>query len=101
MIIKSIIFFAIMFFVIYRFGNIVSKLVGDKEKENNLLYGFLLLIGINQIILTPCILIHTSFKIAFCLVFIKRYHKFTLHYIFLFYNCYIVILKLFQNRSKL
>ena len=49
MIIKSIIFFAIMFFVIYRFGNIVSKLVGDKEKENNLLYGFLLLIGINQI----------------------------------------------------
>ena len=68
MIIKSIIFFAIMFFVIYRFGNIVSKLVGDKEKENNLVYGFLLLIGINQIILTPCILIHTSFKIAFCLV---------------------------------
>ena len=48
-------------------GKIVSKFIGDKEIENNLLYGALLLIGSNQIILTPCILLHTSFKIAFYL----------------------------------
>lgn len=68
MIIKSIIFFVVMFWVIYRFGNIISKLIGDKEKENNLIYGILLLIGSNQIILTPCILMHTSFNIAFWLI---------------------------------
>lgn len=49
------------------FGKIVSKFIGDKEIENNLLYGILLLIGSNQIILTPCILLHTSFKTAFYL----------------------------------
>ena len=68
MIIKSIIFFGVMFCIIYRFGSIISKLVGDKEKENNFVYGILLLIGSHQIILTPCILMHTSFKIAFGLV---------------------------------
>lgn len=49
------------------FGKIVSKVIGNQEIENDLLYGTLLLIGSNQLILTPCILLHTSFKIAFYL----------------------------------
>ena len=48
-------------------GKIVSKFTGNKDIENNFLYGILLLIASNQLILTPCILLHTSFKIAFYL----------------------------------
>lgn len=33
----------------------------------NFLYGFLILLGINQVILTPCIILHTSFTISFWL----------------------------------
>lgn len=47
------------------YGIILSKITKNENKILNFLYGFLLITGINQIILTPCILLHTSFSIAF------------------------------------
>ena len=67
-VINCIIFVLAFLFVTYRIGIILSKLIKNEKKILNYLYGFLLLIGVNQIILTPCILLHTSFKTAYYLV---------------------------------
>ena len=44
---------------------VLSKITKNKSKMLNFLYGFITLFAINQLILTPCILLHTSFNIAF------------------------------------
>ena len=68
--INSIIFILVFLFVIYRIGIILGHFLKNENKINNFLYGFLLMVGVNQILLTPCIFLHTSFKIAFDLVMV-------------------------------
>ena len=70
MIIKCVLFILVFLFVIYRIGIILGKILKNKNKIFNFLYGFLMLISINQILLTPCIMLHTSFNLAFYLVLI-------------------------------
>ena len=67
MIIKCVLFILVFLFVIYRIGIILGNFLKNKNKIFNFLYGFLMLISINQILLTPCIMLHTSFNIAFYL----------------------------------
>ena len=50
----------------------MGKFIGNNEIQNNFLYGLILLIGSNQLILTPCVLLHTSFKIAFYLTIVAN-----------------------------
>ena len=52
------------------YGIILSYYTKNENRILNFLYGFLLLIGINHIILTPCILLHTSFSIPFYITII-------------------------------
>lgn len=51
-------------------GKIISYFIINDKWSFDFLYGFLLIISINQVLLTPCILLHTSFKIALYLVII-------------------------------
>lgn len=67
MIIKCIIFILIFLYITYRTGIILGHYIKNENKILNFLYGFLTLISVNQIILTPCVMIHTQFKIAFLL----------------------------------
>lgn len=64
MIIKSILFIVSMMFIIYRYGRLVGKFIGQTKIENILIYGVLLLFASNQIVLTPCIIFHASFKLC-------------------------------------
>ena len=64
MIAKCIIFIAMFLFVTYRLGVIIGYFIKNQNKLLNFLYGFLILLGTNQIILTPCVLLHTSFNVA-------------------------------------
>lgn len=70
MIINCIIFILLYLCIIYRIGKLLGNLLKNENKINNFVYGFLLMVGINQILLTPCIYIHTSFKVALYLVII-------------------------------
>lgn len=70
MIIKCVLFILVFLFVIYRIGIILGNFLKNKNRIFNFLYGFLMLISVNQILLTPCIMLHTSFDIAFYLVVI-------------------------------
>lgn len=69
-IVNCLIFVLVYLFIIYRIGLILGNFLKNENKLNNFLYGFLLMIGINQILLTPCIYLHTSFNISFYLVVI-------------------------------
>lgn len=68
MLINYIMFILVFLFVTYRVGIILGYFLENKNKINNFLYGFILIVGVNQILLTPCILLHTSFKVAFYIV---------------------------------
>lgn len=68
MIIKSILFIVSMMFIIYRYGRLVGKFIGQTKIENILIYGVLLLFASNQIVLTPCIIFHASFKLCCILI---------------------------------
>lgn len=54
-------------------GIIISHFIKNDNRIFNFLYGFILLIGINQILLTPCILLHMSFEVAFYVVIIADF----------------------------
>lgn len=86
-IIKSLIFTLIFLFAIYRYGIVVSYFIKNNKKTQNFLYGFIGLIGINQILLTPCVLLHISFKVAFWLITIT--------------NIAIVIISFYIKRRKI
>lgn len=61
-IIKCILFIICTMFIIYRYGKLVGKIIGKHELKNILIYGVLLLFASNHLVLTPCIMLHTSFK---------------------------------------
>ena len=69
-IVNGVLFILGFSFIIYRLGSIVSYFTKNKNRNLNFLYGFIVLLGLNQLLLTPCILCHTSFNVAFYLVII-------------------------------
>ena len=81
MIIKCSLFIISIIFIIYRYGILVGKLIGEKNLNNIIIYGVLVLFASNQIVLTPCILFHTSFKTCCILIGIMTILLITLSYI--------------------
>ncbi len=61
-IIKSIMFIISIIFIIYRYGIIINKITKNHKLENTFIFGLILWLSVNQLILTPCTLIHTSFR---------------------------------------
>lgn len=64
------IFILIFLFTIYRVGILLNFWLQNDKKMLHFLSGFLTLVGIWQLILTPCIVFHTSFLVAFYLAII-------------------------------
>ncbi|MCI8273608.1 MAG: hypothetical protein HFJ55_05965 [Clostridia bacterium] len=66
MIIKSMLYIIVLLFIIYRYGKLVEKFIGQTQSKivNTIIYGTILFFASNQIILTPCIILHTSFKVC-------------------------------------
>lgn len=62
---KCIIFGIVFLWMIYRIGNLITRLTKSKNKLFNFLYGFITVFAVNQLILTPCILLHAPFQVAF------------------------------------
>ena len=62
---KCIIFVIVFLWMIYRIGNLITRLTKNKNKLFNFLYGFITVFAVNQLILTPCILLHAPFQVAF------------------------------------
>ena len=86
MIIKCIIFEISFLFIIYRLGVLVSQFLNNKNRLFNFLFGFIVFFAVNQIILTPLIIMHTTFKLAF--------------YLSIFTNIFLVILSFIIKRVK-
>lgn len=68
MIIRCSLFIISIMFIIYRYGILVGKMLGQTKIKDVVIYGLLVLFASNQIVLTPCILFHTSFKLCYFLV---------------------------------